>query len=102
MNYNQYEHYSVKGGRRTEQVESYRNPSISMQELREMTDTVTDYKRFDHFETRVLKNAIEEIDTHTSFNVTYDKIKKGRSIDSIVFHIEKKRMADDNLSLIHI
>ena len=87
---------SVKGGRRTEQVESYRNPSISMQELREMTDTVTDYKRFDHFETRVLKNAIEEIDTHTSFNVTYDKIKKGRSIDSIVFHIEKKRMADDN------
>ena len=96
MNYNQYEHYSVKGGRRTEQVESYRNPSISMQELREMTDTVTDYKRFDHFETRVLKNAIEEIDTHTSFNVTYDKIKKGRSIDSIVFHIEKKRMADDN------
>ena len=96
MNYNQYEHYSVKGGRRTEQVESYRNPSISMRELREMTDTVTDYKRFDHFETRVLKNAIEEIDTHTSFNVTYDKIKKGRSIDSIVFHIEKKRMADDN------
>ena len=95
MNYNQYEHYSVKGGRRTEQVESYRNPSISMQELREMTDTVTDYKRFDHFETRVLKNAIEEIDTHTSFNVTYDKIKKGRSIDSIVFHIEKKRRADD-------
>ena len=96
MNYNQYEHYSVKGGRRTEQVESYRNPSISMRELREMTDTVTDYKRFDHFETRVLKNAIEEIDTHTSFNVTYDKIKKGRSIDSIVFHIERKRSADDN------
>ncbi len=28
--------------------------------------------------------------------MTYDKIKKGRSIDSIVFHIEKKRMADDN------
>ena len=93
MNYNQYEHYSVKGGRRTEQVESYRNPSISMRELREMTDTVTDYKRFDHFETRVLKNAIEEINTHTHFNVTYEKVKKGRSIDSIVFHITKKPVA---------
>lgn len=33
--------------------------------------------------------------TTDSFNVTYDKIKKGRSIDSIVFHIEKKRQADD-------
>ena len=39
---------------------------------------------------------MEEINDHTSFNVTYDKIKKGRSIDSIVFHIEKKRCADDN------
>jgi plasmid replication initiation protein len=30
--------------------------------------------------------------------VTYDKIKKGRSIDSIVFHIEKKHeMTDTSL-----
>ena len=28
MNYNQYEHYSNKGGRRVEQVEAYRNPTI--------------------------------------------------------------------------
>ena len=28
--------------------------------------------------------------------MTYDKVKKGRSIDSIVFQIEKKRQADDN------
>ena len=93
MNYNQYEHYSVKGGRREEQVEAYRNPSISMRELREMTDTVNEYKRFTHFETRVLKKPLEEINAHTSFNVSYDKIKKGRSIDSIVFHITKKPVA---------
>ena len=96
MNYNQYEHYSVKGGRREEQIEGYRNPEIGMKELREMTDTVTEYKRFTHFETRVLKEPLEEITNHTSFNVTYEKVKKGRSIDSIVFHITKKRVADDN------
>ena len=96
MNYNQYEHYSVKGGRRAEQVEAYRNPSITVKELRTITDTVNEHKHFPHFENRVLKRGIEEINAHTSFNVTYDKIKKGRSIDSIVFHIEKKRMADDN------
>lgn len=96
MNYNQYEHYSVKGGRREEQVEAYRNPSISIRELRELTDTINDYKRFTHFETRVLKKPLEEINEHTSFNVSYDKIKKGRSIDSIVFHITEKRRADDN------
>ena len=96
MNYNQYEHYSAKGGRRAEQVEAYRNPSISVKELREITDTVNEYPRFDNFERRVLKIALKEINAHTSFNVSYEKVKKGRSIDSIVFHIEKKRTADDN------
>ena len=96
MNYNQYEHYSVKGGRRAEQVEAYRNPSISIKELRIMTDTVNSYKQFTRFNNDVLKTPLDEINAHTSFNVTYDKIKKGRSIDNIVFHIEKKRMADDN------
>lgn len=96
MNYNQYEHYSDKGGRREEQVEAYRNPTISIRELREMTDTVKEYERFQSLETWVLKKPLAEINAHTSFNVSYDKVKKGRSVDSIVFHIEKKRMADDN------
>ncbi|TEA94009.1 RepB protein, partial [Lactococcus cremoris] len=96
MNYNQYEHYSVKGGRRTEQVEIYRNPSIKVSELRILTDTMNEYKNFTDFNRRVLKEPLEEINAHTHFNVFYDKIKAGRSIDSIQFHIEKKRRADDN------
>ena len=93
MNYNQYEHYSSKGGRRVNQVESYRNPSITVKELREITDTIHEYKDMSNFTKRVLDNSLKEINHHTSFNVTYDKIKKGRSIDSIVFHIEKKPVA---------
>ena len=96
MNYSQYEYYSVKSGRREEQVEAYRNPSISIRELRTMTDTVKLYKAFRDLDKRILREPLEEINEHTSFNVTYDKIKKGRSIDSIVFHIDKKHMADDN------
>ena len=93
MNYNQYEHYSAKGGRRAEQVEAYRNPSISIQELRTMTDTIKTYKKFSMFEIRVLKESLAEINAHTHFKVSYEKIKAGRSIDSIVFHIEKKPVA---------
>ena len=96
MNYNQYEHYSYKGGRREEQVETYRNPLITVKELREITDTVSLYQTFKDFDSYVLKNSLKEINAYTSFNVTYEKVKKGRSIDSIVFHIEKKRQADDN------
>ena len=96
MNYNQYEHYSAKGGRRVNQVESYRNPSITVNELREITDTIHEYKRMQDFTRWTLEKPLEEINAHTSFNVTYEKVKKGRSIDSVVFHIERKRSADDN------
>ena len=93
MNYNQYEHYSVKGGRRADQVEGYRNPSISVKELRIMTDTINEYKDMNNFTKKVLNKPLEEMNAHTSFNVTYEKVKKGRSIDSIVFHITKKPVA---------
>ena len=96
MNYNQYEHYSAKGGRRAKQVESYRNPSISVKELRIMTDTVNEYQRFTNFTKKILDIPLKEINDNTTFKVSYEKVKKGRSIDSIVFHIEKKRCADDN------
>ena len=90
MHFNQYEHYQNKGGRRYNQLEEYRNPSIPMNELRVLTDTVTEYKRFTHFETRILKTAEKEINQCTTLNMSYEKIKKGRSIDSIQFHISKK------------
>ncbi|EKF50631.1 RepB family plasmid replication initiator protein [Lactococcus garvieae] len=93
MYYNQYEHYNAKGGRRSVQLEDYRNPSITIKDLRVLTDTVTDYKKFYDFEKRVLKTATLEINNHTHFNVVYEKIKKGRTIDSIQFFITKKKVA---------
>ena len=76
MQYNQYEHYSNKGGRRAEQVENYRNPSISVKELRTITDTVNEYKETYHFFRYIVENSLKEINAHTSFNVSYEKIKK--------------------------
>lgn len=90
MNYNQYEHYVNTGGRRLEQLEEYRNPLILISELREITDTKKTYENFPMFEKRVLKIAIQEISKNTQFNVSYDKIKSGKSIGSIQFHISKK------------
>lgn len=95
MYYNQYEHYSNKGGRRNEQIEAYSNPSISIQDLRSLTDTIDEYQRFTNFSKKVLDTPLEEINAHTHFNVKYDKIKKGRYIDSIQFHITKKLSAKD-------
>lgn len=90
MQYNQYEHYFHKGGRRKEQLEEYANPSIKISELRQLTDTVNEYKKFPDFRKKTIDIPLEEINRHTHFMVTYEKIKKGRSIDSIKFHISKK------------
>lgn len=91
MNYNQYEHYLYKGNRTKKQLESLRNPEISIEELRRITDTKTDYKRFYDFERKVILQAIEEINEYTKLNITYKKIKKGRLIDSVKFQIDKQQ-----------
>lgn len=93
MFYNQYEHYEENGKRRKEQLYELKNPSISVKELRELTDTKTTYSTFKNLEVNVIKKAITEINEFTHFNVTYEKIKKGKFIDSIQFFITKKKIA---------
>ena len=95
MSYNQYEHYKDTKQRTQKQLENYQNPEIKVNELRGLTDTLKEYPRFYDFEKAILKGPLGEISTHTSFNVSYEKIKKGRSIDAIRFHIEKKQIAPD-------
>lgn len=89
LNYNQYETYKENGQRREEQLEQLKNPYIDILELRKMTDTVNDYERFGNFERRVLEVATDEISKHTHFNVSYEKVRYGRSIVGIKFSIDK-------------
>lgn len=93
MQYNQFEHYEHSNVRTKEQLESYKNPIISMDELRRMTDTEEEYTRFTNFENRVLKPAQKEITEYTHFEISYTKIKNGRSIKAIQFFVKKKAMA---------
>lgn len=90
MNYNQYETYKDTIKRTKIQINQMKNPYIEMQELRRITNTVNEYERIFDFEKNILKLALEEINKHTHFIITYDKIKKGRSIVGIQFYIGKK------------
>lgn len=90
MNYNQYETYKDSAKRTKKQVEQMNNPYIDLQELRRMTNTLSEYKRIFDFEKNVLKAALREITQYTHFTISYDKIKQGRSVVGIQFHIKKK------------
>lgn len=93
MTYNQYEHYAETKLRTKKQLDKYRNPIFPLDELRHVTDTEEGYSDFRNFEKRVLRTAVDEINEHTHFNISYEKIKEGRSIGYIQFFITKKQVA---------
>lgn len=90
MNFNQYNYYKEKKNRTNKQKNDYKNPHITIKELRRITDTENDYERFYDFERKVIKDSIKEINELTNLQVSYKKIKGGRYIKEIVFSIEEK------------
>ena len=52
---------------------------------------VNEYKRMDHFKTRVLDLAIKEISEKTDIEATYQQHKKGRLISGFSFSFKQKK-----------
>ena len=60
---------------------------VPIEELKIRIDAIS-YNRFDNFERRILKPAIEDINEHTKITVEYDKIRKGgNAYTHIAFYI---------------
>lgn len=83
--------YAVRVYELLKQYESIGKREIDIKDLREYLGIdKKEYTRFDNFEARVLVPAQEEINNHTDINISYEKIKQGRRIASILFTIESK------------
>ncbi|SNY41516.1 Initiator Replication protein, partial [Orenia metallireducens] len=70
--------------------QKYKIPKMSIEEVRELTNTTDDYKRFYDFRKYVLDTACEEISEKTDIILSYQTEKRGRKIAYIDFKIEKK------------
>lgn len=92
LNFNQFLYYKDKQNRTEKQKNELKNPSISVAEIRRLTDTISDYKRFYDLEKFVIKPAIEEINHLTNIDVNYEKIKGGRGnkVKGLQFFIDEK------------
>lgn len=90
MNYRQYEYYANNGKRREDQIEKYANPEITLEELRKLTGTEKKYSAFYDVRRYIIDPICNEITKHTKYNITYDRIKSGRKVVAIKFHISKK------------
>ena len=66
-----------------------RDIEFSVQELRDMLQLGDKNKTFNSFETNILKRSIDEINSTGIMEIKIkEKIKKGRSVDRIVFTVK--------------
>lgn len=69
-----------------------KTPVFELETFREQLGIgVNEYKRMDHFKTRVLDLAITEISEKTDIKTTYLQHKKGRSISGFSFSFTQKK-----------
>lgn len=71
---------------------------LSLEELREVTGTQDKLKQLGEFKKRVFDKALREIDENCGVKITYENIKKGRTVVGFrcsavsVFHIDESKI----------
>lgn len=79
------------------QYEKLGKRNFNLELLKELLDCDTQsYKRIYNFENRILKTIQNDINTNTSLEVNYTKIKDGREIKSIEFDIKTRHIPQEN------
>lgn len=66
--------------------------TISVNELKQKLLIENQYERFTIFKSKVLNKAIEEINSYTDLNITYNLIRQNRTITDIEFEIYESIM----------
>jgi plasmid replication initiation protein len=64
--------------------------SISIEELRRITDTTDKFERYSSFKTKVIDTALKEINAKSKYHVTATPYKDGRAIAGYDFLIESE------------
>ena len=63
---------------------------ISLDELFEQLGLPESYKRIDNLKNRVIEPSLDEITANTDINLTYENVKKGRSVVGFKFTVKEK------------
>lgn len=80
-------------------MNAYKSSSfvLTIEQLREYTDTKNDYSRFEAFERRVLKDAMREINgSGADLLISYEKVKPSTKITAVRFLIRLRNCHRDN------
>lgn len=90
--------YSMRIYELLKQYQKIGERTIKLQELREMLSIKkTEYAKYSHFKTRVIKQAHKEINEKTDIRMDFEELKQGRKVVAIKFYIKpKNKYSQDN------
>jgi hypothetical protein len=74
------------------QYEKIGERRFTVTELKEILGITSEYKLYGHFKNKILDKAQAKLEEHTDINFTYKEVKKGRSIEGLVFYIHTNRV----------
>ncbi len=83
--------YPVRVYELLKQYESIGERTIYVEEMKRMLELTTEYPRFPNFFQKVIKPAVQEINTHTDLTVTgIEYVKEGKKVVALRFLIRRK------------
>ena len=75
------------------------NINISLKDLKSILLVEKSYERFYDFERHVLKKIIDDINRHSVFEISYEKVRENSRINSININITEKSIPENNPQL---
>lgn len=88
--------YSIRLYELMKKIQKISPQLIKLKELREMFCLNEKYKRMKDFKSFVLDKAVKEINMNTDLLISYDNVKRGRSITGFKFSVKNNNTAIEN------
>lgn len=83
--------YSVRIYELLKQYEKIGKRTFSIDDLKETLAVMDKYPLYANFKQRIIMKAQEDLEAYTDIRFTFEEVKKGRSIHSIVFTIKSNK-----------
>ena len=92
--------YSVRIYELLKQYEKIGRRTFSIDDLKETLAVMDKYPLYANFKQRIIMKAQEDLEVFTDIKFTFEEIKKGRSIHSIVFNIKSNKSVVEERKLL--
>ena len=92
--------YSVRIYELLKQYEKIGKRTFSIDDLKETLAVMDKYPLYANFKQRIIMKAQEDLEAFTDIRFTFEEIKKGRSINSIVFTIKSNKSIVDERKIL--